>query len=314
MSRADTDEGGTDRVRLLVERVVARVGGLRATRTLLGVLEAYDGAGGGLTASGLAYTSLIALLPGLLLMVSIFGVVIDDEATREQVVSAIAEAVPPLEEFARAAFESVSAGAVPTGIIAVLGLFWGSSRFYAALDYAFARIFHDVRKRNEIERTLRGIVVTFLLVAVPLGALILGVITAWVSEVLPGQVAGVILQLTTPVGSFLLFVTGTMLVYRYVPGEHVPWRALALPAVLVGITLAGFAQLYALLAPLLTRMAAVYGTFVAFFAILAWLSISFNLLLFGACWTRVRDRGLPEPEPGPADEVEAAPVETTRAE
>jgi len=135
-----------------------------------------------------------------------------------------------------------------------------------------------------------------------------------VAEVLPGQVAGVILQLTTPVGSFLLFVTGTMLVYRYVPGEHVPWRALALPAVLVGITLAGFAQLYALLAPLLTRMAAVYGTFVAFFAILAWLSISFNLLLFGACWTRVRDRGLPEPEPGPADEVEAAPVETTRAE
>lgn len=314
MRPADTDEGGSDRVRRLVERVVARVGGLRATRTLLGVLEAYDGAGGGLTASGLAYTSLIALLPGLLLMVSIFGVVIDDEATREQVVSAIAEAVPPLEEFARAAFESVSAGAVPTGIIAVLGLLWGSSRFYAALDYAFTRIFHDVRKRNEIERTLRGIVVTFLLVAVPLGALILGVITAWVAEVLPGPVTGVILQLTTPVGSFLLFVTGTMLVYRYVPGEHVPWRALALPAVLVGITLAGFAQLYALLAPLLTRMAAVYGTFVAFFAILAWLSISFNLLLFGACWTRVRDRGLPEPEPAPADEVEAAPAGTARAE
>ena len=45
--------------------------------------------------------------------------------------------------------------------------------------------------------------------------------------------------------------------------------------------LAGFAQVYALLAPLLTRMAAIYGTFVAFFAILAWLSISFNLLLFG---------------------------------
>ena len=89
-------------------------------------------------------------------MVSIFGLVIDDEATREQLVTAIAEAVPPLEEFARAAFESVSAGAVPTGIIAVLGLLWGSSRFYAALDYAFTRIFQDGRKRNEIERTRPG--------------------------------------------------------------------------------------------------------------------------------------------------------------
>ena len=314
MSPADTDEGGTGRLRLLVKRVVARVGGLRATRTLLGVLEAYDGAGGGLTAAGLAYTSLIALLPGLLLMVSVFGIVIDDEATRERLVSAIAEAVPPLEEFARAAFVSVSAGAVPTGIIAAIGLFWGSSRFYAALDYAFTRIFHDGRRRNEIERTLRGVVVTFLLVAVPLGALLLGVITGWVAQVVPGDVAGVVLQLVSPVGSFLLFVTGTMLVYRYVPGKHVPWRAIVLPAMLVGVILAGFARLYALLAPLLTGMAALYGTFVAFFAVLAWLSISFNLLLFGACWTRVRERGLAEPGTEPGDTVEGVPVAEAQTE
>ena len=80
---------------------------------------------------------------------------------------------------------------------------------------------------------------------------------------MPGDIAGLILQLVSPVGSFLLFVIGTMLVYRYVPGKHVPWRALVLPAVLVGVTLAGFAQLYAIFAPLLTRMAAIYGTFVA---------------------------------------------------
>jgi membrane protein len=314
MSSAHTDEDSADRLRLLVERLVARVGGLRATRTLLGVLEAYDRAGGGLTAAGLAYTSLIALLPGLLLMVSIFGFVIDDEATREQLVSAVANAVPPLEEFARAAFESASAGAVPTGIIAVLGLLWGSSRFYAALDYAFARIFQDGRKRNEIERTLRGVVVTFLLVAVPLGALVLGVITGWVAEVFPGQVAAVVLQVMSPLGSFLLFVSGTMLVYRYVPGKHVRWRVLVLPAVLVGVALAGFAQLYAFLAPLLTRMAAIYGTFVAFFAILAWLSISFNLLMFGACWTRVREQGLPDPGTGTAGDREGAPVAPAPAE
>jgi uncharacterized BrkB/YihY/UPF0761 family membrane protein len=61
-------------------------------------------------------------------------------------------------------------------------------------------------------------------------------------------------------------------------------------------------------------MAAVYGTFVAFFAILAWLAISFNVLLFGACWTRVREQGLPEPGPGTAGDDEAAPVEATPTE
>ena len=156
MDPASEDERGVDRLRVLAERVVLRVGGLPAVRTLVAVLEAYDGAGGGLMAGGLAYAALIALLPGLLLMLSVFGLLIDDQATREQIVGAIAKAVPPLEEIARTAFEQVSKGAVPTGVIAFVGLLWGASRFYAALDYAFARIFHGARRRNEIERTLRG--------------------------------------------------------------------------------------------------------------------------------------------------------------
>ena len=103
---------------------------------------------------------------------------------------------------------------------------------------------------------------------------------------------------------------GLAIILRTLP----PFASGAIRFLLAGVILAGFTQLYAFFAPLLTKMAAVYGTFVAFFAILAWLSISFNLLLFGACWTRVRDRGLPEPEPAPADEVEAAPAETPRPE
>jgi membrane protein len=301
MGSMSEDEGGVDRLRVLAERVVGRVGGLPAVRTLMAVLAAYDGAGGGLTAAGLAYTSLIALLPGLLLMVSIFGLVIDDEATREQLVSAIAQAVPPLEEFARAAFESVSAGAVPTGVVAFVGLIWGSSRFYAALDYAFTRIFHEGRKRNEIERTVRGVIVTFLLVAVPLGALVFGAVTGWLISRAPDGYAGTLLQLVPPFATFLLFVTGTVLVYRYVPGSRVSWRVLLLPALLVGVILAAFAQLYAFFAPLLTHMAAIYGTFVAFFAILAWLSISFNVLLFGASWTHVREVAAARGGTSPAD-------------
>ena len=61
------------------------------------------------------------------------------------------------------------------------------------------------------------------------------------------------------------------------------------PSILVGIVLAGFAQVFTFIGPRLTHTAAIYGTFVAFFAILAWLSISFNVLLLGASWTRVRE-------------------------
>ena len=109
------------------------------------------------------------------------------------------------------------------------------------------------------------------------------------------------MQLVPPLATFLLFVTGTVLVYRYVPGSRVAWGVLLLPALLVGVILAAFAQLYAFFAPLLTHMAAIYGTFVAFFAILAWLSISFNVLLLGASWTRVRELAMSQPDAGPAE-------------
>ena len=54
----------SERWRAIATRVVGRIGGLPAVRTLVAVLTTYDRAGGGLTAAGLAYAALIALLPG----------------------------------------------------------------------------------------------------------------------------------------------------------------------------------------------------------------------------------------------------------
>jgi uncharacterized BrkB/YihY/UPF0761 family membrane protein len=91
-----------------------------------------------------------------------------------------------------------------------------------------------------------------------------------------------------------------VLVYRFVPSITPPMRVLALPALLVGLVLAVFAQLFTFIGPLLGGVAAIYGAFVTLFALLAWLSISFNLLLMGAAWTRVRAVARSQPAP-PAD-------------
>jgi membrane protein len=307
MSGTKEDDGIT-RLRRLAERVVERVGGLSAVRTLLATLDVYDVAGGGLVAGGLAYTSLLALLPGLLLALSIAGLLLGDPAAREQVVSVIATAFPPLEDLARAALSQVAAGAVPSGILAVVGLLWGSSRFYAALDNAFSRVFHNAPRRNEVVRTIRGLVVTGLFVALPIMALVAGSLATWLLDMVPGAVEadGVrrgLWQLATPLLSFALFFAGTVAVYRWVPAVRVPVRALLPPAVLAAIVLSVFTQVFTFIAPRLAGIAALYGAFVAVFALLAWLSIGFNVLLLGASWTRVRvlTRGEPaaaQPDPG----------------
>ena len=309
-----SDEPRADRWRELLTKVVEVVGGIPAVRTLVATLEVYDRAGGGLVAGGLAYSALIALVPGALLVASAIGLFITDPATQEQIIGFIASAVPPLEPIVRTALESVAAGAVPTTILALLGLLWGSSRFYAALDYAFSKVFPGRSQRNEVVRTLRGLGVTFLFVGLPIAALVVGSIASWVVDLAPEsalvQGAGrTLVQLASPILSFLLFVGVVSAVYRFVPSEPVPARAFLRPAILVGVVLAGFTQLFTFIAPRMMGFAALFGTFVAVFALLAWMSISFNVLLLGASWTRVRAVAQAQPDAPPAvDEPETDPA------
>lgn len=307
----DVEEGGrVDRARALMTWAVHRIGGLGAVRTLTAVLNTYDTAGGGLVAGGLAYSALFALLPGLLLVLSVVALVIDDPTVRAQIVSAIAKAAPPLEQVSRQALDQVTAGAAPTGAVATLGLVWGSSRFYGALDTAIARIFRLAPRRNIVLQTVRGVVMSALLVATPVAALIAGSVLSWLLDVAPAGVAieGVlrtVVQLASPFLSFLVFVLGAAVVYRLVPARHVPMRALLPPAFLAGLAMAGIAQLFTSLAPRLVGVATLFGAFVAVFVVLAWLSLSLNVLLLGACWTRVRVVAM-EPPPSDGDRPAAA--------
>jgi YihY family inner membrane protein len=213
--------------------------------------------------------------------------------------------VPPLEDIARTALEQVAAGAAPTGVLALLGLLWGSSRFYGALDDAFARIFHAAPRRNTIQRTVRGLVLTALIVVAPIAALVAGAAMSWLVDLAPAGVrvdalARLAWSILSPLGSFILFVGLAAGVYRYVPTARVSARDLSWPAVGAGLVLAAFTQVFAYVAPRLVGTAALYGTFVAGFALLAWLSVGFNVLLLGGAWTRVRARAGAQHDPATA--------------
>jgi membrane protein len=282
-----------DGLRRLVEGVAVRVGGHPGVVRVQATLDTYDRAGGGLVAGGLAYTSLLALLPGLLLALSVAGYLIRDPADQQRLVAVIASALPPLEDVARAAFTQVSGGAVPSGVIALIGLVWGSSRFYANLDTAFSRIFRGAPRRNPIRQTVRGVVLVGALVVLPVVLVGIGSMMAWISDLAPNGVelprlATALVGAVSPLGSLVVFAAVVAGCYRLVPSERVAWRALLPPAGVVGLVLAVFTQVYTFVFQRLVGVAALYGTFVAVFALLAWLSIGYNVLLLGAAWTKVR--------------------------
>jgi len=95
-------------------------------------------------------------------------------------------------------------------------------------------------------------------------------------------------QIVSPTLAAVVFIAASALIYRAVPARHVPWSAIRLPAVVVGIALMLLTQLFSLIAPRLIGVASVYGTFVAIFAAMVWLSSGFQILLMGAAW--VADR------------------------
>jgi membrane protein len=288
-------------VRVAAARLVGSTLGRPSVVELRAVLAAYDAAGGGLASGGLAYAALVALLPGLLLALTILGLLLPNLASREAVVAAIAAAVPPLEDVGREALAQVSAGAVPTGIIAIGALLWGSSRFYTSLDTAFARLERGGPSRGPLHQLLRGFGVTVLVLLAPAAIIMTGASVDAVLAVIPGSdnfhgFVVWLLDAVSPVLALLLFPLSVGLVYRYLPARRIPLRALRLPALAAGLVMAGFTSLFGLLAPRLVGAAALYGAFVAVFALLAWLSIGFTILLLGAAWSVVRAGSAP-PKP-----------------
>ena len=67
------------------------------------------------------------------------------------------------------------------------------------------------------------------------------------------------------------------------------WRSILPPAVLVGIAITLLTQLFTALVPFLVGAAAIAGSLASAFVALAWLSFSFQALLYGAAWVRVAE-------------------------
>ena len=74
------------------------------------------------------------------------------------------------------------------------------------------------------------------------------------------------------------------------PPRAPSWRAALVPAVVIGLIIIGLSQIFTFLVPRLVGVAALAGSLASAFIALAWLSFTFQALLYGAAWVRVRDR------------------------
>jgi membrane protein len=252
----------------------------------------YDAGGGALVASGLAYSALFAFVPAILFLLGIAGLLIADPADRAALVETITEVVPPLRELLAISLDQLVREARSVSILGLIGLAWGTSRFYLALEAALGRILGQ-GTRNFFVRTAFGLGSVVVLVGAVLAGILLAAVTsfveAWIPIRLDGDGVGDVVTIVGAIAAAAIAAAAIALVYRFVPTGRISWPAILPPSLVVAIALAVLARAFVFLAPRLIGAAAVLGTLATVFAALAWLGLSFQAILVGAAWVAERD-------------------------
>jgi membrane protein len=291
---ARSSGGRLHRAREWVTRLAGRVTAVPIVVTFDKTMQTFNGAAGGLLSAALAYRALLTLLPGFLLFAGLLGIFISDPERRAEIIRQVTEQIPLLAGIVDDGIDAIIAGAGAASIIGLIGLVWGTSGFYGAVDVAFARIFRTAPERSMFERIIRGLLTVVFLLGVFIGMAALAATQQYVDGSLPdgpaGDTARLVLRIGVPLVSALVITIIIGAVYRVVPNVRVPFRALLPPAVLVGVAIAVMTQLFVFIAPRLVGALEVFGSFAAVFAALAWMSLGFQALLMGAAWTRERVR------------------------
>ena len=265
---------------------VPRVARVRA------VHDTYGRAAGGLLANGLAFSALFAAIPTALLVLGTAGWIAADPVVRDRVSAALIAAFPPIAALIESSLEAIQNGAALTSILGTIGLIWTVSQLYGALDVAFARIFSDDAERDIVRRTARGLLVVAILTFAIVAFVVLAAVAHLVDAMSPTE-ATLARRLVAVLGSvpFLTAVSivAVSVIYRTLPPKSPAWGAIWLPSFVAGAAIVLLSQISTFLVPRLVGVAALAGSLASAFIALAWLSFSFQTLLIGAAWVRVRD-------------------------
>jgi membrane protein len=177
-----------------------------------------------------AYNLMLAVFPFALLVLFIFGQVVDSPDIERSVILDIQRLFPNIEQEALMnAIDRVRSSSTTIGIAAIIGGIWIGASFWGAMDTAFCRIYH-VECRGWIEQKRWSLVMLFALTLLLAASVIVpSVEGAAVSsaEDLPLGLSdiGPTRTIVLIVGGFAVTFLIVSAIYWAVPKGHMPWRS-----------------------------------------------------------------------------------------
>jgi membrane protein len=243
-------------------------------------------------AAAIAFHVLFSLFPLTILLVSIFGLVLQDDELRSTVIDELLDVLPVSssgEENVRSSIEQIASPLSALGFLFLVALLWGASGMMAAIRVGLESALKADRRRPPAHAKL----VDFVLVGLT-GVLVLGVIALSAFATLFSRVVDSVAErlnievITSPTGTVIrdgvqlvLIAVMTLLLYRVAPGRKLRPSAALAGASLTAIGIWSAAKLLAILLDL-TRYNVIYGSITSVMTFLIFVYVVAVILLLGA--------------------------------
>jgi membrane protein len=254
-----------------------------------------------LQAAGIAYRVLFSIVPLAIVLVSIFGLVLQDDEIRKDVVNSIVGFLPVSaagRKDVEKALSSIATPASAAGLVSLVVFAWAATGMMTSIRQGLETAMHVVHARP----TVRGKLVDFSLV-VGTGALVLltalvtalgGIVEKFVTKHV-GAGYGTLSHTFARLLAFSLIVGVVLLLYRFVPARGISFRdglagALVTSVLLLLISLAsGFVYNKA------SSLSVIYGSLTVGLVFLYSVYLYSSALLLGAevaaAWARPEPLG-----------------------
>lgn len=243
-------------------------------------------------AAAIAFHVLFSLFPLTILLVSIFGLVLQDDDLRAKVLDELLDVLPVSpsgEQDVRRSIEQIASPFSAIGLVSLVALLWGASGMMASIRVGLEAALKVERRRPPAHAKLVDFLVVGLAGLVVLAVIGLSVFAAFFSRVVEYVADRIGVDVVTSpsatllrdVVQLVLVAAMTLFLYRFVPAERLGRRAALAGAILTSIGIWGASRLLAILLDF-SRYNVIYGSLAGVMTFLLFVYVVGLVLLLGA--------------------------------
>ncbi len=236
-------------------------------------------------AGALAYYALLALIPTLIALVSIYGLAFDASDVERQLAD-IADALPDeaeelVTEQLRSVVESNATGLGIGVVVSIVAALWSASSGVKALIGATNLVFDEEETRGFLK--VRGLSLLFMLGSVVVAAIGLGLMVVLPRVLSLGGLAEALVSLATWPVVVLVVAGGLSVLYHFGPAHtHPKWEWASLGALGAAVAWGLLTFVFGFYVSTFGNFSATYGTLAGVIILLLWFYLSGLVILLGA--------------------------------